>query len=153
MVLRSITFWRFPRVLKTFVFILFGRELLYVHGRVQNTAARDFTEHHRTTQNPSIRTFVEYLSFYRLYSRIIACLLNDKNYTRSLDLPGFKLFLKKSTFIVTSSVTLQTFGDSLRPLENSFRFFQIILHCKYPESERICKNLQGTKMIHQRFAK
>ena len=31
-----------------------------LHGRrVQKyTAARDFTEHHRATQNPSIRTFV-----------------------------------------------------------------------------------------------
>ena len=28
--------------------------------RVQNAQTRDFTEHHRATQNPSIRTFVYY---------------------------------------------------------------------------------------------
>ena len=61
------------------------------------------------------------------------------------------LISKKTPFIVTSSVTFETFGDSFLPLENSFRFFQIILHCKYPESERIWKNLQGAKTIHQRF--
>ena len=36
------------------------------------------------------------------------------------------------TFIGMSSVTLETFGDSFLPLENYFRFSQIIiLHCKY----------------------
>ena len=43
-----------------------------------------------------------------------------------------KILLKFSLFIGTSSVTLETFGDSFLPLENSFRLFQIILHCKYP---------------------
>ena len=33
-------------------------------------------------------------------------------------------------FIVMSCVTFETFGDSFLPLENSFRFSQIILHCK-----------------------
>ena len=51
-----------------------------------------------------------------------------------------------------SSVTFETFGDSFLPLENSFRFFQVILHCKYPKSERIWKNLQGAKAIDQRFS-
>ena len=39
---------------------------------------------------------------------------------------------KKFAFIVTSIVFLETFGDSFLPLENSFKFFQVILHCKYP---------------------
>ena len=41
------------------------------------------------------------------------------------------------TFIVTSNVASETFGDSFLPLENSFRFFQIILYWIYPDSERI----------------
>ena len=59
--------------------------------------------------------------------------------------------LKNLTFIVTSSVTFETFGELFLPLENSFRFFQIVLYCKYPESIRIWKNLQGAKTTHQRF--
>ena len=50
-----------------------------------------------------------------------------------------------------SSVTFLTFGDSFLPLEIFFRFFQIILHCKLPEYEKIWKKIQGAKMIHQRF--
>ena len=43
-------------------------------------------------------------------------------------------------------IDLETFGDSFLPLENSFWFFQVILHCKYPESERIFKGQkQNTK--------
>ena len=38
-----------------------------------------------------------------------------------------KILKKIITFIVRSSVTLETFGDSFLPLENSFRFFQILL--------------------------
>ena len=123
--LRSITFWRFLRVLKTFVFILFGRELTSkeqrqsysVHGRVQNTAARDFTEHHRTTQNPSIRTFVEYLSFYRLYSRIIACLLNDTKITHAHQAPDlFTVFQNHQNV----SLELSRFGIAVLDLKSIF---------------------------------
>ena len=63
----------------------------------------------------------------------------------------FKNRSKSLTFIVTVSVTFESFVDSFLPLENYFGFFQIILHCKYPQSERIWKNLQGAKTIHQRF--
>ena len=43
----------------------------------------------------------------------------------------------ENPLIVMSSVSFETFGDSFLSLENSFRFFQSFLHCKYQESERI----------------
>ena len=42
------------------------------------------------------------------------------------------------SFILTSSITFETFGDLFLPLENSYSLFQIILHCKYAES--VAKN-------------
>ena len=44
------------------------------------------------------------------------------------------------TFVVLNDGTLETFVDSFLPLENSFRFLLILLHCKYEEFARIQKN-------------
>ena len=66
--------------------------------------------------------------------------------TQCLKIPKKILLL-----LLRVALLLETFGDLVLPLENSFRFFQILLHCKYPESERIWKNWQGVKTNHQRF--
>ena len=77
-----------------------------------------------TSHNSSGKDILKVFSFTIVSYRLPLCL---------------KILKKILTFIVTSSVTFETFGDSFLPLENSFRFFQAILHCKNPESERIYK--------------
>ena len=44
------------------------------------------------------------------------------------------------TFVILNDSTFKTFVDSFLPLENSFRFLLILLHCKHEEFARIQKN-------------
>ena len=62
----------------------------------------------------------------------------------------FKNPKKILTFIVTSSVILETFGESFLPLEDSFRFLLFTVQNDLKESE---KKFQGAKINHQRFSK
>ena len=48
-----------------------------------------------------------------------------------------KIPKKFSLLSLRAALPLETFGDSFLPLEIFFRLFQNILHCKYPESEKI----------------